>query len=84
MFLQVGVISQDQPSLRFLWRKYPAEEIAVHQYVRHTFGTKDSPTCANYVLGRNATDNETTFPEAARSVKNIFYMDDYHEWSPTV
>ena len=84
MFLQVGVIPEDKPSLRFLWREDPASEIAVYQYVRHIFGSKDSPTCANYALRRTATDNKETFPEAARSVLSNFYMDDYLELSLTV
>ena len=84
MFLQVGVIPEDRPSLRFLWREDPASEIAVYQYIRHIFGSKDSPTCANYALRRTATDNKATFPEAARSVLSNFYMDDYLESSLTV
>ena len=84
MFLQVGVIPEDQPSLRFLWREDPAAEIAVYQYVRHIFGSKDSPTCANYALKRTGSDNQDTFPEAAKSVHRNFYMDDYLESSPTV
>ena len=83
MFLQVGVIPDDRPSLRFLWREDPASEVAVFQYVRHTFGSKDSPTCANCALRRTATDNASQFPEAAQSVINNFYMDDYLESSPT-
>ena len=82
-FLQVGVIPDDRPSLRFLWREDPASEVAVFQYVRHIFGSKDAPTCANYALRRTATDNASQFPEAARSVINNFYMDDYLESSPT-
>ena len=84
MFLQIGVIPQDQPSFRFLCREDPAEKIAVYQNVRHIFGANDSPTCANYALRRNAADNETTFPEATRSVKDNCYMDDYLESSLTV
>ena len=79
MFLQVGVIPEDRPSHRFLWREDPASEIAVYQYIRHIFGSKDSPTCANYALRRTATDNKATFPEAARSVLSNFYMD----WTTT-
>ena len=44
MFLQVGVIPEDQPSLRCLWRKDPATDVAVYQCVRHIYGSKDSPT----------------------------------------
>ena len=83
MFLQVGVITRDRPSLRFLWWEHPAAEVAVFEYVRHIFGSKDSPTCANYALKRTATDNQAKFPDAARSVHNNFYMDDYLESSPT-
>ena len=46
MFLQVGVILQDQPSIRFSWQEDPVEKTAVHQNVRYMFVTKDSPTCA--------------------------------------
>ena len=84
MFLQVGVIPKDQPSLRFLWREDPAAEIAVYQYVRHIFVSKDSPTCANYALKRTGSDTQDAFPEAAKSVHRNFYMDDYLESSPTV
>ena len=83
MFLQVGVIPRDRPSLRFLWRENSAAEVAVFEYVRHIFGSEDSPTCANYALKRTATDNQANFPDAARSVHNSFYMDDYLESSPT-
>ena len=48
------------------------------------FGARDSPTCAKYAFRPNATDNETNFPEAVRSVKNNFYKNDYLELSPTV
>ena len=84
MFLQVGVIPQDRPSLRFLWREDPATDVAVYQYVRHIFGSKDSPTYANYALQRTARDNRKKFPEAAKSVENNFYMDDYLESSATI
>ena len=84
MFLQVEVIPEDRPSLRFLWREDPASEIAVYQYVRQIFGSKDSPTCANYALRRTTTDNKATVPKAARSVLSNIYMDDYLESSLTV
>ena len=58
-------------------------QVSVFQYVRHIFGSKDSPTCANYDLKRTATDNADMFPKAARSVHTNFYMDYYLESSPT-
>ena len=76
MVLQIGAIPRDRPSLRYLWREHPAAEVAVLEYVRHTFGVKGSPTCANYALKRTATVNQASFPDSARSVHNSFYMDD--------
>ena len=77
MFMQVGVPSEDQRSLRFLWREDPTESVVVYQYTRHIFGAKDSPTCSNFALQRTASDNETNYPDAALAVKLKFYMDDY-------
>ena len=57
MFLQVGVIPDDRPSLRFLWREDPASKVAVFQYVRNIFVSDDSPTCEKYALRRTTTDN---------------------------
>ena len=50
MFLHVGVTPKDRPSLRFLWREDAASDVAMYQDVRHIFGSKDAPTCANYAL----------------------------------
>ena len=77
MFLQVGVLPCDQPSLHFLWREDPTSNVVVHQYTRHIFGAKDSPTCANYALQRTASDNAKGHPEAAKAVLENFFMDDY-------
>ena len=58
--------------------------MVVHQYTRHIFGARDSPTCANLALRKTATDNVagqltimSTYPEAASVVSEKFYMDDY-------
>ena len=77
MFIQVGVLARDQPSLRFLWREDPTSSVVVHQYTRHIFGPRDSPTCANFALQKTASDNQAEYPEAASAVVQKFYMDDY-------
>ena len=66
MFLQVGVLPSDQPSLRFLWREDLTTNVVVYQYTRHIFGAKDSPTCANYALQHTARDNAKFYPEAKK------------------
>ena len=83
MFLQVGVLEQDQPSIRFLWRDDPNDEIVVYQYVRHITGAKDSPTCANHALQRTTADNAVSFNDAVRAVTLKFYMGDYLDSLPT-
>ena len=76
MFLEVEVLTFDQPSLRFLWRGDPTSLAVVHQYTRHTFGQK-TPTCANYALQHTLRDNVKRYPEAAKAVFENFYMDAY-------
>ena len=77
MFLQVGVLARDQISLRFLWRDNTTSDVVVHQYTRHIFGARDSPSCANFALQKTATDNMSTYPEAALVINEKFYMEDY-------
>ena len=76
MFLQVGALPCNQPSLRFF--------VAVGPHIKFC-GTpvftplwaKDSPTSANYAVKRTAKDNIKEYPEAAKVVFENFYMDDY-------
>ena len=51
--------------------------MVVHQYTRHTFGARDSPTCANCALQKTASDHQAEYPEAALAVVQKFYMDEY-------
>ena len=77
MFLQVGVLSSDHPSLSFLLREDPTTNIVVYQNTLHILGAKDSPTCSNYSLQRTARDNAKCYPEAAKAFFENFYMDNY-------
>ena len=77
MFLHAAVLPGDQQSFRFLWWEDPTSNVVVHQYTRHNFGTKDSPTCANYALQRTANDTAKECPEAAKAVLENFYKDEY-------
>ena len=51
--------------------------MVVHQYTRHIFGARDSPTCANNALQRSAMENQAMFPDAVSAFLEKFYMDDY-------
>ena len=57
MFLQVGVPARDKILLRFLWREDTFSDVVVHQYTRHIFGARDSPTCAIFALRKTDTGN---------------------------
>ena len=63
--------------LVLLWRQDPTSSVVVHQYTRHIFGARDSPTCANFALQKTASDHQAEYPEAAPAVVQKFYMDDY-------
>ena len=76
MFLQVGVPVEDCRVLRFLWRNSDKETLHVYEYNRHVFGSKDSPTCANYALQQAGKDFKDEFPKASEMIERNFYMDD--------
>ena len=57
MFLQVGVPARDKILLSFLWREDTFSDVVVHQYTRHIFGARDSPTCAIFALRKTDTGN---------------------------
>ena len=74
MFMQVGIIETDQPSMRFLW---PTERSRKQfQYTRLVFGARCSPTTAIFVLQKTASDFSPN--QAVKDlVYNSFYMDDF-------
>ena len=77
MFLQLQVLERDKSCLRFLWRPTMNESVQIYKYQCHVFGAKSSPTRASYALKRVAIDNEDEFPNAAKTIQNKFYMDDF-------
>ena len=80
MFLQIGVRSEDQPSLRFLWRDMDTTRPPdVYQMDRVIFGARSSPASASFVLNRTAEEkssNTAVGRAAAATIRNNFYMDD--------
>ena len=76
MFLQVAVPKKECKVLRFLWRDSPEDSIGIFEYIRHVFGAKSYPTCANYEFQQGGRDHEVDFPSAASTIDRNFYMDD--------
>ena len=74
MFMQVGIIEKDQPSMRFLWPTN--HSVKQFQYTRLIFGARCSQSTVIFVLQKTAADfapNQTI----QNLVKNSFYMDDF-------
>lgn len=79
MFHQVRVSDEDTDLLRFLW--WPGgnynQELVEHKMLVHIFGATSSPSVATFALQKCATDFLEEFgPEAAKTVKTNFYVDD--------
>ena len=55
----------DADALRFLWLDVNSDEKPdTYQMLVHIFREKDSPSCANYVVRRTASDHDSKFDEA--------------------
>ena len=78
MFHAFHVQPDDRKFLKFLWWKNGdlSQEPTVYRMNVHLFGAASSPGCANFGLKYLARMNQETLPEAARFVKNDFYVDD--------
>jgi hypothetical protein len=77
MFHQVKVPEEDQAALRFLYRTPGSRSPPLtYKMAVHIFGAVSSPTSCIYALNR-ADDNREQFPEAAASVRQAFYVDNY-------
>lgn len=76
MFLRIGIHTNDQHALRFLWRENRGE---INTYVMTSliFGANCSPFIAQFVNRLNASRFEKEFPEAVAAISNNQYMDDY-------
>ena len=78
MFLQVGVKSEDQKSLRFIWRRSRTDTFpSTYQMTVQVFGAVSSPTSCNFVLQQLAKENREQYGEVAGKVKSRFYVDNY-------
>ena len=78
MYMRVGVREPDRGALRFLWRAADRKgHPRTYEMTRLVFGANSSPCSALYVRNANATDFEQERPEAARSIIQNSYVDDY-------
>lgn len=76
MYHQVKVKECDQHVQRFLWREDSSKEPDIYVMMVMTFGSKCSPSTAQYVKNKNASEFQDEFPQAAESIIENHYVDD--------
>lgn len=77
MYHQVLIRQEDQNSQRFLWRNHVTGVVEVYKMLVMTFGSTSSPATAQYVKNQNASRFMDIYPEAAKAVVELHYVDDY-------
>src|SRR5436190_23512568 len=83
MFLRIKIIPEDQDSLRFLWREESNGKLEEWCMTSMIFGAVCSPTSAMYIMKKNAEKHGEKHPVAKLAIKELFYMDDYLDSTPT-
>ena len=70
--------------LNFLGTKKLDDYIDVHEYTRHVFGVKSTPTCADYALLQTGMENKDSHLIAANANKRNFSVDNFAKSMATV
>ena len=84
MYLRLRLSKQDQPYCRYFWRHMNTNvPFRVFQYNRISFGYRDSPFKAIWVVKKQAENMKNQFPEAAQVLQEDLYMDDVCSGSET-
>lgn len=77
MYRQCLVFQEDADRYqRILWRENETDDIKEYRMLRVTFGTASAPYLAVKTLFQVADDEGRDHPEAAKTIKEDFYMDD--------
>ena len=70
-------LPEDQRDLhRFVWRENPRHPFKDLRMTRLTFGVSASSHAANMAVKQNAFDHLEEYPQAAKAVLDLFYVDD--------
>lgn len=76
MYRMILVKEDDADLQRILWRKSMDEEVEEYRLMRVTFGTASAPYLAVKTIMQLAEDEGKDHPEAAKTIKEDFYVDD--------
>lgn len=84
MFHQVGLLNEDKPFLRFLWRNLEQGRApTVYEWQVLPFGTVCSPCCATFALQKHVYDHSKPEEDVHASVEHNFYVDNWLQSFPS-
>lgn len=76
MYRMILVTKEDRDLQRIVWRSDPSQPVKDYRLTRVTFGTASAPYLAVRTLHQLANDEGTICPDAAKMIKEDFYVDD--------
>ncbi|XP_051162430.1 uncharacterized protein LOC127282307 [Leptopilina boulardi] len=76
MYRQFWIHPEDRKYQKILWRDNPNEPLKTYQLTTVTYGTSAAPFLAVRTLNQLAIDEGTSFPLAAKTLTEDFYVDD--------
>lgn len=76
MYRQIKIIPEQYNLQRIFWREHPSMPLKEYCLVVVTYGLSSSPYLSVRAMIQGAVESKEQFPEAARAIKEDFYMDD--------
>ncbi|RZK36074.1 MAG: hypothetical protein EOO61_10965, partial [Hymenobacter sp.] len=76
MYRQILIAEDQQDLQRILWRESPSDPIREYRLVTQTYGMKSAAYVCIKCLDHCANEFTDEFPDAAKAVKESFYVDD--------
>lgn len=84
MYRQIMVHKKDADLQRIIWRRNSRDPLQEYRLCRVTFGTASAPYLAVKTMHKVAEDEGIEHPEAVKTIKEDFYMDDLMSGQDTV
>lgn len=84
MYRQIRISDRDSDYQRIVWRSSPLMPLEDYKLQTVTFGVSSAPFLAIRTLRQLATDESTTYPQAAEIALQDFYVDDLMSGCDTI
>ncbi|CAG9137751.1 unnamed protein product [Plutella xylostella] len=76
MYRCVQIAPEDRKYQHILWRESPDEPVRLYELKTNTYGLRSAPYIAVRTLHQLAQDEESKYPNAARVLRQGFFVDD--------